>query len=51
MSFQTGADFKSIVAIRDAGTYGARGQLPPLPFLEGARGQRCPLEKYNINKI
>ena len=30
---------------RDAGTYGARGAIAPLPFLVGARGAKVPFSK------
>ena len=37
---------------RDAGTYGARGAIAPLPFLAGGKGGKGALfQKYNINEI
>ena len=41
-----GTQYLFCVTIRDAGTYGARGAIAPLPFLAGGQGgQRCPFPK------
>ena len=37
---------------RDAGTYGARGAIAPLPFLAGGKGGKGAFfQKYDINEI
>ena len=44
--------FKIAIIIRDAGAYGARGAIAPLPFLEGGKGGKGALfQKYNIDEI
>ena len=41
-----------MILVRDAGTYGARGAIAPLPFSAGGKGRKGALfQEYNINEI